>query len=196
MYQVKRIDYSAIIPRYELRNIDEDRLSIPFTWEHNLRNWTIQDAKDGDILARNDEIIKVNYPFIFHNLNEESNPTSYCGVNSLGRFQVNDENVGYWCSVNLVKPSTKEQRDLLLKKMKEEGYEWNAEKKELRKIERNYEECNEGNCETDGLYYAKTILEKTLGKVEGYQTDDGIIEHKSAINAVKKLCEQNHIDKV
>jgi len=33
----------------------------------------------------------------------------------------------------------------------------------------------------DGLYYAIDILEKTLGKVEGYQSDDGIIEHQTAI---------------
>lgn len=32
-------------------------------------------------------------------------------------------------------PATKEQRDLLFQKMKEAGYEWDAEKKELKKIE-------------------------------------------------------------
>ena len=42
----------------------------------------------------------------------------------------------------------------------------------------------------DGLYAALDILQKTLGKVEGYQTDDGIIEHKCAISAVKELYEQ------
>ena len=46
----------------------------------------------------------------------------------------------------------------------------------------------------DGLCYAQSILEKTLGTVEGYQTDDGILEHKSAINAVKKLCEQKSVE--
>lgn len=39
------------------------------------------------------------------------------------------------------------------------------------------------------------ILEKTLGKVEGYQSDDGILEHKSAIATVKKLCEQKIVPK-
>lgn len=42
----------------------------------------------------------------------------------------------------------------------------------------------------DGLYNAIRILEKTLGKVDGYQTDDGILEHECAISAVKKLYEQ------
>ena len=34
-----------------------------------------------------------------------------------------------------VHPATKEQHDLLFQKMKEAGYEWDAEKKELKKIE-------------------------------------------------------------
>jgi len=42
----------------------------------------------------------------------------------------------------------------------------------------------------DGLYHAISILEKTLGEVEGYQSDDGILEHECAISAVKKLYEQ------
>jgi hypothetical protein len=42
----------------------------------------------------------------------------------------------------------------------------------------------------DGLYAAVDILKKTLGKVDGYQSDDGILEHKCAITAVKKLYEQ------
>ena len=42
----------------------------------------------------------------------------------------------------------------------------------------------------DGLYAAVDILKKTLGKVDGYQSDDGILEHKCAITAVKKLYRQ------
>ena len=42
----------------------------------------------------------------------------------------------------------------------------------------------------DGLWTALDILQKTYGKVEGYQTDDGILEHECAIAAVKKLYEQ------
>ena len=42
----------------------------------------------------------------------------------------------------------------------------------------------------DGLYAALDILQKTLGEVEGYQTDDGFLEHKCAISAVKELYEQ------
>lgn len=68
----------------------------------------------------------------------------------------------------------------LFQKMKEAGYEWNDEKKELKKIEQS---C----YHNDGLYYAIDILEKTLGKVEGYQSDDGMIEHQTAIETVNTL---------
>lgn len=42
----------------------------------------------------------------------------------------------------------------------------------------------------DGLYATIDILQKTLGSVDGYQSDDGILEHKCAITAVKKLYEK------
>lgn len=85
-------------------------------------------------------------------------------------------------------PATKEQHDLLFQKMKEAGYEWDAEKKELKKIQD--EEYNGEDYGIDSLYHAQRILEKTLGSVDGYQSDDGILEHKCAISAVKKLYEQ------
>ena len=42
----------------------------------------------------------------------------------------------------------------------------------------------------DGLYAAIDILQKTLGEVDGYQSDDGILTHKCAISAVKELSKQ------
>ena len=86
------------------------------------------------------------------------------------------------------KPATKIQRDFLFRKIKEAGYEWDAEKKELKEIEN--EEYDGEDYGIDGLWHAKNILEKTLGKVDGYQTDDGILDHKCAISAVDKLYKQ------
>jgi hypothetical protein len=90
--------------------------------------------------------------------------------------------------VNTIKPATKIQQDLLFQKMKEAGYEWDSEKKRLKKIDN--EEINGEDYGIDGLRHAQRILEKTLGSVEGYQSDDGILEHKCAISAVKKLYDQ------
>lgn len=63
-----------------------------------------------------------------------------------------------------------------------------AKKKELKKIEE--EEYNGEDYGIDSLYHAQRILEKTLGKVDGYQSDDGILEHKCAITAIKELYAQ------
>ena len=52
------------------------------------------------------------------------------------------------------------------------------------------EEINGEDYGIDGLWHAQRILERTLGSVEGYQSDDGILDHKAAITAVKKLYEQ------
>lgn len=52
------------------------------------------------------------------------------------------------------------------------------------------EEINSEDYGIDGLYVAMDILNETLGQVEGYQSDDGILEHKAAMTAVKKLYKQ------
>lgn len=52
------------------------------------------------------------------------------------------------------------------------------------------EDFNGDDYGIDSLQHAITILEKTLGEVEGYQTDDGILEHKCAITAVRKLAKE------
>ena len=88
--------------------------------------WTINDAKDGDVLAFKNNIsgtIICKFPTNY-------DTRSYC------RFIRNDfidkEESG-WDSILLI-PATKEQRDLLFQKMKEAGYEWDADKKELKKM--------------------------------------------------------------
>lgn len=55
------------------------------------------------------------------------------------------------------------------------------------------EEYNGEDYGIDSLFHAQRILEKTLGKVDGYQTDDGILAHQCAISAVKKLYEQKPV---
>ena len=92
--------------------------------------WTIQDAKDGDVLYSLDS----NQPFIYKERNIHEQATAYCGINKYGNFFVwNTKD----CIITLDKyiPAAKEQRALLFQKMKEAGYEWDAEKKELKKIE-------------------------------------------------------------
>lgn len=109
--------------------------------ERNLSTahlWTIQDAKDGDVLVIQKTSVTYESIFIFNKI--ENNLI----IQYLHYFTTDaGEEVFETRSINgflgfvgtTVHPATKEQRDLLFQKMAEAGYEWNASKKELKKIE-------------------------------------------------------------
>jgi hypothetical protein len=60
---------------------------------------------------------------------------AYCGISVDSGFKIESEGgFGEWTWMQDIKPATKEQRDFLFTKMKEAGYEWDSEKKELKKI--------------------------------------------------------------
>ena len=94
-----------------------------------IRLWTIQDAKDGDVLVHN------NCTFIFmgikdgivqaleENLLDGTNPVSFGEPDIYNDYH----------------PATKEQRDTLMKAMTNAGYTFDFEKKELKKIENEIE---------------------------------------------------------
>ena len=95
--------------------------------------WTNNDAKDGDILV----MAKDCSPFIFRGFTDplhRGDPVAYGGIDGQDNmFIPGSEN--RWWDDGKIQPATKEQRDLLFAEMKEAGYEWDAEKKELKKIE-------------------------------------------------------------
>lgn len=98
-------------------------------YEKNFHLWTIEDAKDGDVLATDNNNICV-----FNGTVEDGKyPFAYCGLTGYHGFEVYDMKRPF--THNDVHPATKEQRDTLFSKMKEAGYEWDFEKKELKKIE-------------------------------------------------------------
>lgn len=98
--------------------------------------WTIQDAKDGDVLCTY-ECNEPKIVFILKGTPKKYYALSYhCYYNIMYPHFASDSEKG--CLVpndEDVKPATKEQRDLLFQKMKEAGYEWIANKKELKKEE-------------------------------------------------------------
>lgn len=155
-----------------------------YSLELDARLWTIQDAKDGDVLVNGSNI------FIFHFING-TRLMGYCHVNTDdGRFYDDIGKNECFCLIDaVVNPATKEQRDKFEKAMDDAGYTFDFDKNELKEIED--EEYNDEDYGIDGLWHAKNILEKTLGKVDGYQTDDGILDHKCAISAVNKLYKED-----
>ena len=126
IYQVeKKENYE-----YTLRYILGGSLCLPFSNEELIREWTIQDAKDGDVLVHNSFMFD-DFIFIYNNT---SILQAYCYYSSeRNRFIIEDR--GHHCPWNMqeVTPATKEQRDTLMKAMNDAGYEWDAEKKELKR---------------------------------------------------------------
>ena len=98
--------------------------------EDNYHHWSIEDAKDGDVLALNGK------PFIYSSHKYGKN---YCYIDDCGQFRANFNLV---FEGNCVCPATKQERDLLFSKMREVGYEWDADKKELHKIKSHYDISN------------------------------------------------------
>lgn len=97
-----------------------------------VRLWTIQDAKDGDVLYCKGEN-EIEYLVINKGINKCGNIDSYFRYNSLNDFGVDIPSV-LSIKYDNITPATKEQRDTLFQKMKEAGYEWNAELKKVSKI--------------------------------------------------------------
>ena len=110
--------------------------------ERKFRLWTIQDAKVGDVLVnQNGEM-----PFIFKEC-KNNHIYCYCGYTNhkdifFDRFVNSEGEELHWSNLyyEQVCPATKEQRAQLERAMTNAGYEWNAEKKELRKIEQKTSE--------------------------------------------------------
>lgn len=120
---------------------------IPFSCKHNVHLWTIQDAKDGDVLACDinkaeigGDVEKlpniVSTIFNFKKLiNIKDYIHSYCHLYDK-RFLGLQRTMYYNSFVYNISPATKEQCELLFQKIKEAGYEWDIEKKELKKKEK------------------------------------------------------------
>lgn len=118
--------------------------------DKEVGNWIIQDAKDGDVLADKDAIL------IFRGIgnSERDDVIDYhcCYCYNRTAFMV-QEDLDYWGHVwnNELRPATKNQRDLFFKKMKEAGYEWNADKKELRQVENKTQDPNNNETYSDAI---------------------------------------------
>lgn len=131
-YQIKNVTEHE----YNLVGCDGSVITRPIRdIDKSASVFTIQDAKDGDVLCTY-ECDEPKIVFILKGTPKKHYALSYhCYYNIMyphfapdsekGCLAPNDEDV---------KPATKEQRDILFAKMKEAGYEWDAEKKELKKI--------------------------------------------------------------
>ena len=97
--------------------------------------WTIADAKDGDVLAANECECYVIFKEI-----DGLNIKCYCTYHYMG-FNPSFH-IFTLQNKTAFRPATPKERTLLFTKMKEEGYQWDAGKKELRKIKPHYDISN------------------------------------------------------
>ena len=96
--------------------------------QDEMHIWTIEDAKDGDVLACNEEIL------LFKSYSVQGRISLYCWYNGQTNNFHNKEVIDISLNKrNKICPATKEQRDTFMKAMNDAGYEWDAEKKELKK---------------------------------------------------------------
>lgn len=133
IWKVVNIDkdgYYNIQPITNIINTEDDETyRVPgFILEKDYRLWTIDDAKDGDVLAyvTDEEDLWI---MIYQSLYKP-----YEGHVHYHALLVNDDfsDKGTCCiCIDNLKPATKEQRDLLFQKMKEASYEWDNENKKL-----------------------------------------------------------------
>ena len=131
IYQIHNISLKKY---YECLRIDGTVHTFDFEYiDSKSHLWTIRDAKDGDVLATH---LSPEGDFI--GIYKESVDIlgfkTYCFLNAVGEFVINPNRCRNHGTHGL-HPATKEQRELLFSKMKEAGYKWDAEKKELKKIE-------------------------------------------------------------
>lgn len=103
--------------------------------ERNLstaRLWTIQDAKDGDVLC-----CESGWMCIFKLLNNNTNTfSSYCFMDR-DKYFFNSGNECHTLDIaynGFIYPATKEQYDLFFQKIREAGYKWNVKTKTLEKL--------------------------------------------------------------
>jgi len=103
------------------------------TFEKDYHLWTIQDAKDGDVLASEDK----DKVFLYNGkLDLRGRVCAYCGIyKTYDGLRFTKCAIGNHFTYKEPYPATKEQRDTLFEKLKEAGCEWDAKKKKLKKIE-------------------------------------------------------------
>jgi hypothetical protein len=121
--------------RYLVTNVLGSKGELMINRQDEWHLWTIQDAKDGDVLVTT----KIrSCPFIYRKTcYDDGYAYYYAGIDGGGDLSIACPRKIQELYMGLIEdaiPATKEQRDFLFAKMKEAGYEWDDEKKELKKI--------------------------------------------------------------
>ena len=101
-----------------------------------LRPWTLKDAKDGDILMSTTSIFVYAGIDTKKEFSTSGNAIKFHMVLNCGtELEIKEDiGVGSRNDSNGIRPATKEERELLFLQLAVHGYEWDVNKKELKKI--------------------------------------------------------------
>lgn len=113
--------------------------------ENYYRLWEISDARNGDVLVVNGSSKQYKWIGIFKAHTSDTSFSSHCHYNcGTCEFvthiaRCTKHGTGKYSDI---RPATNEERDMLFAKMKEAGYTWDSEKKELKKVQPHYDITN------------------------------------------------------
>jgi len=175
------------------------------TWVDYLKGyhkWTIEDARDGDVLADNLGVI------LFKSIRDNNVINYYAYLSGIFSVQKDEEYWGYAVNCAL-SPATKEQRKRFFAAMHNAGYEWDAEKKELKKIEQKPDEWSkEDNIrlqriidflwynrkgDTDDIYQQEqdiNWLKSFKDRVQPQSKQEWSVEDKSKVQRICKYLDE------
>jgi len=174
---------------YQVSNGDK-YCYFPIKKQNEMHLWTIQDAKDGDVLFTSSTAS--HETFIFKNIDENGNVKCYFAYDSEDGFR--EGKYHFIGRATNSKPATKEQYDALMKAMDNAGYTFDFNKKELKKIEQKPLQWNISDYRT-WQYIVADVLTKKDGI--GQYLDDGFCKDIAKYMQEewsKKLCLIQHTD--
>jgi len=166
----------------------KDFTSSKFLNDDKIHLWTIQDAKNGDVLAdkyNNIGIFSRCEGICWHSYIYLECDGELRGFSIGGRHEQIDTH-----------PATKEQRDALMKAMADAGYTFDFEKKELKKIEQKHTPKHKVG---DTIYYNSfgRLVSFTIANIVEDGTDNPMYEDKDGNSVFQNdIVEQKPADKV
>lgn len=179
-YEVIKVPEKGLINYELMRNGNICCAPEPY-----IKKWTIQDAKDGDVITYkndDDEWILIYKYIIPKSRDVPHDVLKYHALFTGTDFY--DSGIAGMINENYAScftPATTEQRDLLFSKMKEAGYEWDADKKELKNIEQKPAEWSE----EDDQYLL--VCKNALYKYQSTDKWDATIIYNWLCNRLRSL---------
>lgn len=134
----------------------DDGVYFSGSWCDMYHRWTIQDVKDGDVLTDDKKIV------IFSKFEEPTRKQcimAYAGLDLCGKLQITKDTKDSWrLAVDRIRPANKKECDLLFAKLKDEFYEWDACKKELKRSIKPKFKLHDIIMRGSNLYGMRTIM--------------------------------------